>query len=56
MQTNELRDQLGKAIDAAYFSGEITWITKNGERRAALVPIDIAERGVQPGAEASDDT
>lgn len=35
----ETRDQLGKRVDAAFYGGETTVITKNGEPRAALIPI-----------------
>lgn len=35
----ETRDQLGKRVDAAFYGGETTVITKNGEARAALIPI-----------------
>lgn len=35
----EARDSLGKRVDAAHYRGDITVITKNGERRAAIVPI-----------------
>lgn len=34
----ELREQLGRRVDAAYFLGENTVIEKNGEPRAVLVP------------------
>jgi|1185.fasta_scaffold171401_2 prevent-host-death family protein len=35
----EARDQLGKRVDAAFYGGETTVITKNGEPRAVLIPI-----------------
>lgn len=34
----ELRDHLGKRVDAAHFHSEPTVIEKNGEPRAVLVP------------------
>ncbi len=34
----ELRDQLGRRVDAAHFLGEHTIVEKNGEPRAVLVP------------------
>lgn len=36
----DLRGELGKRIDAAFFAGEVTIVTKNGEPRAVLVPYD----------------
>jgi prevent-host-death family protein len=48
----ELRDNLGKRIDAAHFLGEHTIVKKNGEPRAVLVPYAdwLASRpaGVRP--------
>ena len=38
MSTREVRDALGRRVDAAYYTREATVITKNGEPRAALVP------------------
>ncbi len=38
MRVREVRDQLGKRVDAAHYGGETTVITTNGERRAVLVP------------------
>lgn len=38
MGARELRDQLGRRIDAAHFLGEATVIEKSGEPRAVLVP------------------
>jgi hypothetical protein len=38
MQTRELRDQLGRRVDAAHFLGQHTVVEKNGEPRAVLVP------------------
>jgi prevent-host-death family protein len=40
LTARELRDHLGRRIDAAHFLGEPTVITKNGEPRAVLVPYD----------------
>lgn len=34
----EVRDTLGRRVDAAHFLGEVTVITKNREPRAVLVP------------------
>jgi prevent-host-death family protein len=40
MRVREVRDQLGKRVDAAHYGGEATVITTNGERRAVLVPYE----------------
>ncbi|MEV5012477.1 type II toxin-antitoxin system Phd/YefM family antitoxin [Streptomyces sp. NPDC055692] len=36
----ELREQLGRRVDAAHYRGEHVVIEKNGEPRAALVPYE----------------
>ncbi|MFB9681218.1 type II toxin-antitoxin system Phd/YefM family antitoxin [Streptosporangium vulgare] len=36
----ELRDQVGRHIDEAFFRGKHTVIEKNGEPRAVLVPYE----------------
>lgn len=38
MRVREVRDQLGKRVDAAHYGGEVTVVTTNGERRAVIVP------------------
>ncbi len=38
MGTRELRDQLGRRVDAAYYLAEPTVVTRNGEPRAVLIP------------------
>jgi len=47
MSVREVRDSLGRLIDAAHYAGEITIITRQGEPWAAIVPLDAvkAERG-----------
>jgi prevent-host-death family protein len=40
MGVRELRDQLGKRIDAAHYLGESTVIDKSGEPRAVLVSYE----------------
>lgn len=47
----DVRPILGDRVDAAYYTGEVTVITKKGRPRAALVPYDWAvqmckERGI----------
>jgi hypothetical protein len=39
-------DQIADAIDLASDQDKVTWITENGKRIAAIVPVDVAERGV----------
>lgn len=36
----DLRENLGRRVDAAHFKGEATVVEKNGEPRAVLVPYD----------------
>jgi hypothetical protein len=36
--TREMREQLGRRVDAAHYLGESTVVEKNGEPRAVLVP------------------
>jgi prevent-host-death family protein len=38
MSVRELRDQLGRRIDIAHFTGEPTIVERHGEPRAVLVP------------------
>lgn len=40
----DLRPVLGERVDAAYFQGEPTVITKNDKPRAAIVPYAWYER------------
>jgi prevent-host-death family protein len=40
MSISELRDHLGRRIDAAHYQGEATVVEKNGEPRAVLVPYE----------------
>ncbi|MGC4947726.1 type II toxin-antitoxin system Phd/YefM family antitoxin [Streptomyces sp. DT224] len=49
----ELREQLGRRVDAAHFKDEQTVIEKNGEPRAVLVPYEwwIANVGQPPEAD-----
>jgi antitoxin (DNA-binding transcriptional repressor) of toxin-antitoxin stability system len=41
MTVQEARAALGRRVDAAHYSGDITKITKNGELRAVLVPAAV---------------
>jgi antitoxin (DNA-binding transcriptional repressor) of toxin-antitoxin stability system len=47
MTIREVRDSLGRCVDAAYYANEATVITKNGEPRAAVVPHDVYLRCIQ---------
>ncbi len=40
----ELRPVLGDRVDAAFYQGEPTVITKNDKPRAAIVPYEWLER------------
>ncbi|MFJ6561924.1 hypothetical protein ACIQMV_19100 [Streptomyces sp. NPDC091412] len=38
MGVRELREQLGRRVDAAHFRDDVTVVEKSGEPRAVLVP------------------
>src|SRR5437870_703536 len=40
----EARRNLGKLLDAVGFKGDTVVVEKNGERLAAIVPIDMLEK------------
>lgn len=44
MRVREVRDQLGRRVDAAHYGGEATVITSSGEKRAVLVPYEWYQR------------
>jgi antitoxin Phd len=44
------RDRLAEVVNQAAYGGEITYITRHGQRLAAIVPLDVAEN-----AEAAED-
>lgn len=44
MGIKEIRANLGQRIDAAYFLGEQTTLTKNNQDRAAIVPLSVVEK------------
>ena len=48
----ELRDSLGRSVDAAFYRGETTIVTKNGEPRAVLIPYEQYRHGVDAPQEA----
>jgi prevent-host-death family protein len=41
MSVREARDQLGRLIDAAHYTGEITIVSRQGEPWAAIVPLEL---------------
>lgn len=53
MGVREVREQLGRRVDAAHFLGEATVIEKNGEPRAVLVPYAQWAASRQPPPESA---
>jgi hypothetical protein len=43
--TGMFLDRLRDAIDLASDQDRMTWLTSGGKRVAAIVPVDVAERG-----------
>jgi len=39
----ELKAKLSDFVNRVIYRGEVIWITKNGKRVAALVPVEVAE-------------
>lgn len=56
ISTRDLRDHLGRKVDAAFYGGETTVITKNGEPRAVLISVTQYRQAMQLLAESSDPT
>ncbi|MGW6605173.1 hypothetical protein [Streptomyces sp. NPDC055036] len=52
----KVRDQIATVIDRAKDDGAITYVTRQGERVAAVVPLPVAERGARPPAQAPVDS
>lgn len=44
----KVRDEIATVVDRAKDGGAITYVTRNGERVAAVVPLPVAERGARP--------
>lgn len=44
-----VRDEIAAVVDRAK-DGAITYVTRNGERVAAVVPLPVAEQGTRPAA------
>ncbi|MFI0742754.1 hypothetical protein ACH4PU_32430 [Streptomyces sp. NPDC021100] len=47
-----VRDQIAAVVDRSKDAGAVTYITRQGERVAAVVPLPVAERGTRPLVEA----
>ncbi|MEU3084097.1 hypothetical protein ABZ697_27760 [Streptomyces albidoflavus] len=43
-----VRDEIASVVDRAKDGGAITYVTRNGERVAAVVPLPVAEQGTRP--------
>lgn len=39
----ELKAHLSDYVNRVIYRGEVVWVTKNGKRVAALVPVEVAE-------------
>ncbi|KAB7833533.1 type II toxin-antitoxin system Phd/YefM family antitoxin [Streptomyces mobaraensis] len=52
----KVRDQIAAVVDRAKDDGAITYVTRQGERVAAVVPLPVAERGARPPAQAPVDS
>ncbi|WP_328974019.1 hypothetical protein [Streptomyces sp. NBC_00239] len=44
----KVRDEIASVVDRAKDGGAITYVTRNGERVAAVVPLPVADRGTRP--------
>ena len=44
LTTEDYQAQMTDAIDNAADQGSITWLTEEGKRVAAVVPVDVAAR------------
>jgi hypothetical protein len=43
LTTDEYQDKMAEAIEAASSQDKTVWLTENGNRIAAIVPVDVAE-------------
>jgi prevent-host-death family protein len=39
----DLKAKLSEYVHRVWMRGEVVWVTKNGKRIAALVPVEVAE-------------
>ncbi|MBQ1067156.1 type II toxin-antitoxin system prevent-host-death family antitoxin [Micromonospora chalcea] len=40
---SDARDRLADVVSRAYYAGRITYVTRRGQRLAAVVPAELAE-------------
>lgn len=40
----EIKARLSDLVNRVIYRGEVIWVTKNGKRVAALVPVEVAEK------------
>ncbi|MDX5460151.1 type II toxin-antitoxin system prevent-host-death family antitoxin [Micromonospora tulbaghiae] len=40
---SDARDRLADVVSRAYYAGRITYVTRRGQRLAAIVPAELAE-------------
>ncbi|WP_344287949.1 hypothetical protein [Streptomyces synnematoformans] len=52
----KVRDEIASVVDRAKDDSVITYVTRNGERVAAVVPLPVAERGTRHQARAAVDS
>jgi len=43
MSISAARDELADVVSRAHYSGRITYVTRRGQRLAAIVPAELAE-------------
>ncbi|MFD3907836.1 hypothetical protein ACFXOL_10995 [Streptomyces californicus] len=51
-----VRDEIATVVDRAKDGGAITYVTRNGERVAAVVPLPVAEQGIRPAGRPAPDS
>lgn len=47
LPVSEARDQLPELLNRAAYTGQVTYITKRGQRVGAIVPVEVAEAAEQ---------
>lgn len=50
----ELKAHLSDLVGRVMFRDEVIWVTKNGKRVAALVPVELAEAALKARDESAD--
>jgi prevent-host-death family protein len=50
---SDARDHLADVVSRAAYAGRITYVTRHGQRMAAIVPAEMAE-AIERGADAAD--